>query len=134
MLALILLLIFIFVVALISGLMAKSQRKNGEEKTSVEKKGKPEACNICATGDENCYAEKMLKGENCFDIVYFDDEELDVFCERSANSYSEAEVELFREVLYTMQAKEVRDWLHSLSLRRIELPESLRDEVLMLVE
>ena len=67
-------------------------------------------------------------------IDYFDDEELDRFQGRSADSYTEAEEEEFREVLYTTLTHEVGDWLRSLQLRGIELPESLRDEALLLVD
>jgi hypothetical protein len=67
-------------------------------------------------------------------IDYFDDEELDRFQGRTADAYTEAEEEEFREVLYTTLPREVGDWLRSLQLRGIELPESLRDEALMLAD
>lgn len=67
-------------------------------------------------------------------IEYFDDEELDRFRGRAADSYTTDEEEEFREVLYTTLNREVADWLRSLQLRGIALPESLRDEALMLVE
>ena len=67
-------------------------------------------------------------------IDYFDDEELDRFQGRTADAYIEAEEEEFREVLYTTLPREVGDWLRSLQLRGIELPESLRDEALMLAD
>ena len=67
-------------------------------------------------------------------IEYFDDEELDRFRGRSGDSYTEAEEEEFRAVLETTLTREVGDWLRSLQLRGIELPESLRDEAVMLME
>ena len=67
-------------------------------------------------------------------IAHFDDEELDRFQGRTADAYTEAEEEEFREVLYTTLPREVGDWLRSLQLRGIELPESLRDEALMLAD
>lgn len=67
-------------------------------------------------------------------IDYFDDEELDRFQGRTADAYTETEEEEFREVLYTTLPREVGDWLRSLQLRGIELPESLRDEALMLAD
>lgn len=67
-------------------------------------------------------------------IEYFDDEELDRFQGRRADSYTEAEEGEFREVLYTTLTREVGDWMRSLQLRGIELPESLRDEAVMLME
>jgi len=67
-------------------------------------------------------------------IDFFDDEELDRFKGRRADSYTEVEEEEFREVLYTTLTREVGDWLRSLQLRGIELPEGVRDEALMLSE
>ena len=67
------------------------------------------------------------------DIEYFEDEELDRFRGFSSDAYSEEETDEFREVLYTMRETEVSDWLHSLQLRGVELPEGLKDEVLMIV-
>ena len=48
-------------------------------------------------------------------------------------TYSDEEIEEFREVLYTMRTDEVAGWLHSLELRRVNLPDELKDEVLLLV-
>ena len=67
-------------------------------------------------------------------IDYFDDEELDRFRGRRGDSYTDAEEEEFRDVLYTTLTREVGDWLRSLQLRGIELPEGVRDEALLLME
>lgn len=64
-------------------------------------------------------------------IEYYEDEELDRF--RGRTTYSEEEVEEFREVLYTMRTDEVAGWVHSLELRRVNLPDELKDEVLLIV-
>ncbi len=65
------------------------------------------------------------------DIEYYEDEELDRF--RGRTTYSEEEVEEFREVLYTMRTDEVTGWLRSLELREVNLPDELKDEVLLIV-
>ena len=64
---------------------------------------------------------------------YFDDEELDRFRGRGADAYTSAEEDEFREVLYTMYAREVEDWTHSLDLRGITLPAAVRDEVMLIL-
>ncbi len=66
--------------------------------------------------------------------VYFDDEELDRFTGRASDSYSDDEIEEFRYVIYTMRQDEVRDWLESLIVRGIELPDQLKDEAGILME
>ena len=65
--------------------------------------------------------------------AYYEDEELDRFRGRPADGYAGAEVEEFREVLYTMRPGEVSGWLRGLQLREVELPVELRDEACMIV-
>lgn len=66
-------------------------------------------------------------------VEYYEDEELDTYRQRSSSSYTPQEEEAFREVLYTMRPDEVPGWLRSLELRGIELPDGLKDEVILLV-
>ena len=68
------------------------------------------------------------------DIEYFDDEELDAFKGRTADDYSDEEAEQFSEILYSMRQEEVKDWIRSLVLRGIELPNQIKDETIMLSE
>ena len=67
------------------------------------------------------------------DIEYFDDEELDVYKGRPSDSYTDEEAEQFREVMYTMQQSEVKDWNRSLILRGVAVPDQLKDELVMLL-
>ena len=66
-------------------------------------------------------------------IEYYDDEELDRFKGWPSDVYQEAEIEEFREVLYTLQEIEVAGWLRSLQLREINLPDDLKDEAFLIV-
>ncbi len=66
--------------------------------------------------------------------LYYDDEELDRFAGRPAESYDDDETEEFRRVLYTLLPSEVFAWGAALTRRRIELPLPLRDEWVMLCE
>lgn len=86
---------------------------------------------VCCGQHAVCEKELLMKAA-AEPIDYFDDEELDRFQGRSASDYTDDEVEEFREVLYTTLTREVGDWLRSLQIRGIELPEILRDEALML--
>lgn len=67
------------------------------------------------------------------EIEYFDDEELDAYKGKQANEYSDEEAEQFREVMYTMRQEEIKDWNRSLILRGINIPDQLKDEVIMLI-
>lgn len=66
-------------------------------------------------------------------IEYFDDEELDSFIGRPADSYTDDETEQFSDVLYTMRQDEVAAWCRSLNLRGIQLPNQIKDEVVMMI-
>lgn len=80
-----------------------------------------------------CERDSLLAGVST-QIEYYDDEELDEFIGREANSYSEKETNRFREVLYSTIESEVAGWVRSLQLREIQLPESLKDEVFLIIE
>ena len=67
------------------------------------------------------------------EIVYYDDEELDRFAGRSPESYNPEEKEEFRDVLLTLLPQDVAGWARSITLRKISLPEDVRDELLMIV-
>lgn len=81
----------------------------------------------CCGRHANC--EKGHGGEG----LYFDDEELDRFKGVSPREYSEDDIEEFRHVLYTMKEDEVDTWVQCLQTRGIELPEDVREEVLMIL-
>lgn len=105
----------------------------------MPKPEQPESGNSCANESacahagsscmHNCLIEQAIK-----EIEYFDDEELDTYKGRSADSYTDEEVAQFAEVLYTMRPDEVKEWTTSLSLRGISLPDQIKDEAIMLME
>lgn len=68
------------------------------------------------------------------EIEYYDDEELDRYKGRESDQYTDDEIAEFAEVLYTMRPDEVAGWNRSLILRGINLPNALKDEVIMLIE
>ena len=67
------------------------------------------------------------------EIVYYDDEELDRFRGRKADSYTPEEVEEFRDVLLTLLPEDVAGWSRSIQVREINLPTEVRDELLLIV-
>ena len=66
-------------------------------------------------------------------IIYFDDEELDVLTGKMPNSFSTEEMTMLENVFYTLKEQDVAGWLGSLQLRNIQLPNNLRDEALLIV-
>lgn len=67
------------------------------------------------------------------EIVYYDDEELDRYRGREADSYTHEEIEEFRDVLLTLLPEDVAGWSRSIQVREINLPTEVRDELLMIV-
>ena len=66
-------------------------------------------------------------------IDYYDDEELDAYKGKSSDQYTDEEAEEFRNVFYTMQEEDVPGWVKSLQQRELEIPDSLKDEVLLVL-
>lgn len=90
-------------------------------------------CKACAADPGTCLEERVVRNA-VGEIEYFDDEELDRFRGRRADSYTAEEASLFADVMYTMKPEEVKDWLVSLGRRCVNLPDQLKDEAMMLME
>ena len=86
----------------------------------------------CCGQHEVCEKESLLAAVS-EEIEYYEDEELDRFRGRTSDDYTQEEVEEFRYVLYTMRVDEVAGWVRSLQLRAVELPDELKDEVILIV-
>lgn len=102
-----------------------NRNNQGGEEDIIIKEGD---CTTCSGEDSKCEQECMLEA-SVKDIEYYNDEELDAFAGRPADTYSEGEVDQFSEVLYTMKPEEVKGWTRSLTLRGINIPNQLKDEV-----
>ena len=90
-------------------------------------------CTTCSGEDDRCeqvcYMEAATR-----EVEYYDDEELDLYKGRLADSYTEEEVEQFAEVLSTLQPSDAKGWARSLSLRQIELPNCLKDDLYAMID
>ncbi len=86
----------------------------------------------CCGQHEVCEKESLLAAVSK-EIEYYNDEELDRFQGRDASDYNTEDEEEFREILYTMRDDEVAGWVRSLQLRGVNIPDGVRDEVLMIV-
>ena len=110
MLYLVIALIALGVIAAILGLL--SHNKDGSSDVISNSTA---TCATCNGNDPRCEQECMMEAATK-PIEYFDDE-----------------AEMFREVLYTMKTEEVKDWCRSLTLRRVNLPDQVKDEVLLII-
>ena len=87
-----------------------------------------ECCGQHSTCEKDSLLAAVSKG-----IEYYDDEELDRFRGRPADTYNQEECDEFRDILYTTKDDEVAGWVRSLQLRNIELPDALKDEVFLII-
>ena len=121
----------LFILAIIAAIATKfTKRKAGEPDIIMPTSGD---CSSCDGTDDKCEQVCMMEAATK-DIEYYDDEELDRFRGRPSNQYTDAEVEEFVTVLYTMQPHEVKGWNRSLILREINLPDQIKDEVITMIE
>ena len=101
--------------------------QNGEDTRQVQGCA-DESCGLRSI----CPSEQILAGQCRQEIIYYDDEELDSFKGRDADSYSPEEEEQWRDVLYTLQAADLLGWGQSVKNRGLVMPAAIRDEFLQL--
>ncbi len=92
-----------------------------------------DTCATCNGDNDRCEQECMMEAATK-PIEYFDDEELDRFKGRPSDNYSDDEVQQFDYVLATMQPEDLAPWCRSLTLRGIEIPDQLKDEIVSMLE
>ena len=115
-------------VALTAGFYFIKRKEKKEEKNCADLNL---AADECCKAHEVCEKEAVLRAGT--EVIYYDDEELDLFINKKDNDYTVQEIEMFEEVLYTLKEEEVAGWLRSLQQRNIELPERLKDEALLII-
>ncbi len=140
-----LVLLIIFITILFSYLFYINQRKKKITKSEKETKEqilsrtdlseerrKAIESGECCGQHEVC--EKDILINTTIQAEYYDDEELDLFKNRDPESYTEEEIKQFEEVFYTLKEYDVSGWLKSLQIREVNLPTSIKEEALFLVQ
>lgn len=106
--------------------MDRHTRRNNDEPAYNE----PE--DACCGMHITCEKDSLLASVSN-EIIYYDDEELDEYKNRDANSYNDDEIEQFRDILLTLLPEDIAGWGRSIQLRGIELPTPVKEELLMIV-
>ncbi|MDD2436375.1 MAG: phospholipase [Massilibacteroides sp.] len=126
-------LLLLGVVAAIAGYFRHKKLEGMLERGEISEIPEPELVDgECCGQHEVCERDSLLAAVSS-QIEYYDDEDLDRFQGLQEEAYTDDEVNEFREVLYTLRDVEVAGWLRSLQLRQINLPQSLKDEALLIV-
>ena len=105
------------------------QQRRGKSQAVVMPE--PTNCATCDGVNAKCEQECMMEAA-VKDVVYFDDEELDVYRGRPSDEYSDKEAEDFADVMYSMRQDEVKEWNRSLIMRGINMPDQIKDEFVAL--
>ena len=123
------LILFISIIALgiIVGCFALFSKNGGEQPVNAEP-----TCATCTGENTKCEQECMMEASTK-PIEYYDDEHLDKYQGRPSDSYNDDEIEEFSEVLFTLQQHDAAGWNRSLILRNINLPNELKDDLLVLI-
>ncbi len=130
---LVLCLIAIAVTAACAELLTRNKGEKGQPATGSElQQSEPGTGQECCGQHAICEKESLLAAVSR-KIEYYDDEELDRLQGIPSDKYTREEEEEFRNVFYTMLPEDVAGWIRSLQLRGIALPDSLKDEVLLIV-
>ena len=119
------LIILLFIILLMVVFFLYTYRKN--YKTTENNPIADDCCGAHAV----CERDSLLANNGQVD--YYDDEELDKLSGIPAQEMSDEDIATIEHVFFTLQEKDVAGWVRSLQLRNIELPESIRDEVLLVV-
>lgn len=117
-----------------------TERAKSAEQQEVAEEEKSPSCDdvpadsptVCCGAHAVCERTSLL-ADATKKPVYFDDEELDAFAGRDANTYTAAEADRFRDVLLTLLPQDVAPWARSIQQRGIALPPDVRDELILLV-
>ena len=103
---------------------------SGDEEPPIVTK---QTCATCTGDNDKCEQECMMEAATK-EIEYFDDEELDAFKGRPADTFTDEEVAKSSYIFETMRPDEVAGWCRSLTLRGISLPNQLKDDVFMMID
>lgn len=106
----------------------KSDKSDSSDASDAPEAPEEECCGMHIT----CEKDSLLASVSP-DVVYYDDEELDRFAGRRPEDYTDEEIEEFRDILLTLLPADIAGWGRSLQLRHIELPQQVRDELIMIV-
>lgn len=119
--------IFIVALSVLGSMAALFSMKDGGTVTASGD------CLSCSGQSAGCRQSCMMK-DAAKDTEYYDDEELDAFCGKDSGDYTDEEAKLFREVLHSMRQEDVAGWSRSLVLRGINVPNQIKDELVMMTE
>lgn len=123
--------VVIVVLALIIFLLTRKGKSTGLHSEPVVHEEPKTVASDCCGAHEVCEFDASAFDEE--QIVYFDDEELDILRNVREDELTPKQIDDLREVLYTLKTNEISKWMTSLSRRHIHLPTILQQEARQLI-
>lgn len=87
---------------------------------------------VCCGQHITCEKDSLLSAVSP-NIEYYDDEELDKYKGLNADDYSNDDIDIFRDILETLNDDDVAGWVRSLQNRDINIPREILDEIFLRV-
>jgi len=113
----------------------RARKQSREEQEQVEQaaaqRQKENIDGECCGQHLVCERETLLQTNA--EVVYYDDEELDLLSGIATEDLTDEQANEIREVFRTMQEKDVPGWVRSMQLRNIALPDDVKEEALLIV-
>lgn len=122
--------IFFFVVTLFMWNSYQRSKGNSEREETIDTDPMD---GTCCGQHQTCEQDSLINAFIEEEIDYFDDEELDSYKGKNSDEYSSTEADQFREIFYTMNDEDKPRWIRSLQQREIEIPNQIKDEIIMIV-
>lgn len=98
---------------------------------TVEEKAPVKIASDCCGSHAVCERDTLLSSTD--DIVYFDDEELDILSGVAIEDFTDENFAMIEEVFFSLREQDVSGWVRSLQLRNIQLPSDLREQALLII-
>lgn len=111
----------------------RKENTSTQEPTNNENETDESAENEVCCGMHITCEKDSLSTAASTEIIYYEDEELDAYANRSGEDYTQEEIEQFRDILLTLLPEDIAGWARSLQLRHIPLPPEVSDELLLIV-
>lgn len=111
----------LFGIGVLAFLLTKNSAKNAVKSVADD----------CCGAHEVCEKTSLLNASET--VIYYDDEELDELADLSAEALSDEQYAKVEEVFFSLREDDVAGWLRSLQLRRIALPEEIRQKALLII-
>ena len=134
------LVIFICLVIAVAVAMEVRERRKASKLANTESVPEPTpSAYSVSSRPEGCCGEHLVCEKETLlitkpEIVYYDDEELDVLSGIDPSSFTPEQHDMLSEVFVSLHEEDVAGWCRSLQMRGIELPQDIREQALLIVK